>query len=340
MERNLENNLTQARERETLLTPKRKMTMDMLLENAYGIQNFCKDYESVSTKKGVWLNDDLTLTFKEPDGQVFRQPLSSHAFSQLCGKAEVPTRFMKKCIDNGFTDLACDNINEWLTSHDKNLLVRTHKDKIRGILSDRYSVLDTPDILTALKDTVKDYDVKSYLITEERFHLRLTEKEMLPIEGEDLFAGLQIESSDVGRSTLTVHILIFKQVCTNGLVVSQGDGILFQQKHIGINSDDFRRGLSERIGLIPSIVADFTDMIKDSAKNSLSKSQMEKIIARFNEDTKTTEEVGEKIVSLMNDRYTTTRWGLINSITEIAQDYTLDRRVELEKYAGQLLLAS
>ena len=39
------------------------------------------------------------------------------------------------------------------------------------------------------------------------------------------------------------------------------------------------------------------------------------------------------------DRYDMSRWGLINGITELAQDFTLERRLELERMAGNLLVA-
>ena len=41
----------------------------------------------------------------------------------------------------------------------------------------------------------------------------------------------------------------------------------------------------------------------------------------------------------MQTKYEDNRWGLINGITEVAQDFTLERRLELEKIAGSLLVA-
>ena len=45
----------------------------------------------------------------------------------------------------------------------------------------------------------------------------------------------------------------------------------------------------------------------------------------------------DTVIKLMNNRYGMTKWGLINGITEVAQDYTLDRREELEAAAGNIL---
>ena len=45
----------------------------------------------------------------------------------------------------------------------------------------------------------------------------------------------------------------------------------------------------------------------------------------------------ETFVELMEVKYAPTRWGLINGITEIAQDFTLETRLQLEEIAGEML---
>ena len=47
----------------------------------------------------------------------------------------------------------------------------------------------------------------------------------------------------------------------------------------------------------------------------------------------------KKIVDLMDARYGVSKFGLINGITEVAQEYDLETRLELEKFAGNLLAA-
>ena len=44
-----------------------------------------------------------------------------------------------------------------------------------------------------------------------------------------------------------------------------------------------------------------------------------------------------KIIDLAAQRYGRTKWGLINGITEVAQDHTLDARINYETFAGKLL---
>jgi hypothetical protein len=40
----------------------------------------------------------------------------------------------------------------------------------------------------------------------------------------------------------------------------------------------------------------------------------------------------------MNVKYAPTKWGLINGITEVAQDFTLETRLQLEEIAGNMLV--
>ena len=53
--------------------------------------------------------------------------------------------------------------------------------------------------------------------------------------------------------------------------------------------------------------------------------------------TKLSDEGVNKVIELSNNKYGFSDWGVVNSITEVAQDYTLERRIELEKIAGSML---
>jgi hypothetical protein len=44
-----------------------------------------------------------------------------------------------------------------------------------------------------------------------------------------------------------------------------------------------------------------------------------------------------QVIVFMRQKYGTTHWGLVNSITDVAQQYSLERRLELEHIAGNLL---
>lgn len=324
--------------------------IQVLLNRARNIQKKCSDFNVTRVNhKNFRFTDTGNLRFIPDDGMIEEFPLNKYSLSQLGTKIGVPASYLQKCIDNGRCDLAADNVNSWVEDYDKDLFIREYDGHVRGILSSRYAACDTPDILRVLKDTVdlNNYKVKGSFLNEERLHLRLVGKEMLPIDGEDLFPGLFIDSSDVGKSVLTVQFGIYKQVCTNGLVVSQGGGTLFEQKHIGIKLEDFHNDLFNSLKLVDSLCEHSMQLIESCRKKSgkykvsrMSEEDFDAFIAQIQGQTKLSRESSGKVIDLMREKYGDSKWGLINSITEVAQDFTLERRLELEKIAGRMLEAA
>ena len=318
---------------------------DSLFNKANTIKNNSTDYNVTDTDNLFYSNGKFCFM---PDGKDTSFPvgfqLSKHAFSQLCTKIGVPIRYMNKCIESGMIDLVESNINEWLKPYNKPLFIREHSNKIRGILSDRYQVLDTHDILDVITSVFDsdDITVKGYYISPERFHLRLTQSKMLDIPGEDLFAGFQIDSSDVGRSALEVKFLLYKQVCPNGVCIVKNRGLLFSQRHIGISKEEFREGLQNSIYSFESLIPLVTDMVKYNSSNKVSvetetdKENLFKMISGYS-SVVIPKDFCDRVVDLMSERYSNTVWGLVNSITEASQVYTLERRIYMEQIAGNIL---
>lgn len=268
-----------------------------------------------------------------------KKPLTDFALSQLCSKIGVPVRYINACLENRKFNLAEKNINAWLSSYGKGLFIRECYDKIRGILSNRYSVLDVPDILEVLSDVPFD-EVRGYFIDPERFSVRLVQSEKMNIAGEDLFAGIEVDSSDVGRSALSVRFFIYKFACSNGLVITKGGGNLFQQRHIGITSDEFRFALNDSLLRIPALIENAEELINAAAGKRLSSEEFDIFYNAIKQRTGISNDSFKKVVELTYNKYGDTKWGLINSLTEVAQEYTLERRIELERAAGEMLFVA
>lgn len=330
--------------------------VSQLIQRSREIADESTDYMvSRANTSNLRFNDNAGLTFVSDDGSVHSSSISRFALGQLGTKIGVPARYLEKCVNTGRIDLAQENVNSWLEGYDKDLFLREYRGGIRGVLSSKYSVCDSHEILEAVDDAVdlSKYKVKGSFLNAERLHLRLVSTEMLPIDGEDLFAGLFIDSSDVGRSILTVQFGIYKQVCTNGLVVSRAGGILFQQKHIGITAAEFHSGLVASLQNVDVLTENALEWVRLAQSKdcwgfnvkSLSQDSMDEFIerirsvARVNSQPLLSEDSAKKVIDLMQNRYGGSRWGLINSLTEVAQDYTLEKRLDIERVAGNLLVA-
>ncbi len=327
----------------------RPKTLNKLIEKAHEIESRSNDYMvRKANSHNIRFNERAGITFISEDQDIRDFPISRYALGQLGSKIGVPVRYLDKCIQSGRIDLAQDNVNSWLEDYNKDLFIRTFSGGIRGVLSNKYSVCDSHEILEAVDDAVdlSKYKVKGSFLNEERLHVRLIGKEMLPIDGEDLFAGLFLDSSDVGRNILTVKFGIYKQVCTNGLVIARAGGTLFEQKHIGITTEEFHDGLVKSLQNVDLLTDHAVEWVQ-RAKNRYNHwsvetehpEDIEEFVAYIRQQTNLSDDSAHKVIDLMQTKYEDNRWGLINGITEVAQDFTLERRLELERIAGSMLVA-
>lgn len=309
------------------------------------IQSQCKDYFVTKPSNGmlnVRMEDTLKMEYKDDNGGVHNSTLSPFALSQLCTKIGVPVSYVNKCVDNGDIDLAVYNINSWLEDFSGGFFVREYNESVRGILSPRYSCLDTPDILEYLMNTLnmENFVMRGYYITDERLHLRVTHKDRLDVTGEDLFTGIQLDSSDVGKSSLSVRFYVFRQVCTNGLCVPYLSKELFKQKHIGIVAEEFQQDLVSAIQKIGSLSGVFEEMVAKNCE-TITREQTEVLYEQARKELMISEKQMENLQELVKLKYAdSNRWSVANAITEFSQKFTLERRIIMENYAGSLLLAS
>ena len=321
--------------------------LQTLITRSEEIQKLCSDYSISNANEQKFEYDPfMEVARYTSDDKVVRElPMTDYSFSQLCAKLGISVSYMNKCKERGKIELIGDNINDWMQDFNRDLFIRVYDGSIRGILSQKYSVLDTPDILNTASDYLdtEGYKVTGSFLSPERLHLRAIPEDMLPIPQEDMFAGIQIDSSDVGRNTLSVKAFFYKLVCTNGLILPVASD-LFVQRHIGIKPDDFKEGFKEGLKKLPMVAENFIAHVKVARNTKVSYSfHNEEAVDKFTADMKNKAGLGEedsrKVIDLMQYTYGDTKWGLVNSLTEVAQTKSLEQRINLEKYAGGLLVA-
>ena len=176
-------------------------------------------------------------------------PLNSWAHGQLSSYTDIPKQYYDR-IKSENPSLLADNVNHSLskTTQDKRL-VRVLDGNVRALLSNRYRVLDSYDLAETVLPIMlnKSMNVLSSEITEKNLYIRavMPQLETEIKKGDVVQYGIQISSSDVGAGSLRVEPLIYRLICTNGLITSQA----LRKYHIGKVSSDFddiREILSDR----------------------------------------------------------------------------------------------
>lgn len=338
--------------------------LETLWNEAMKIQSECIDVTLNKANKSLHVKSDMgaithkvyeTLWFKPDSVETYGKLLNSdycdeyhwgnlneYSFGQLCNKIGVPYRYMQKCKKAGEIGLMLDNMNKWISFYDKKVLLRLYQNEVRGILGSRYSALDAPDIIQAISQTdLGNTQVKGYYIDPTRLHMRLVYEEPIHVLGEDLFPGIVVDSSDVGKSSLKVNFFVWKQVCTNGLMLAVEGTEIFVQRHMGLTYDEFLGGLKEGLSKVPEIATEVQCRIEGVTKGeSLTRRKLISLLKKVKNPQLFSEKAVEEVTDLAYSDWSPTQWGLVNAVTQYAQRFSLERRIQFEEAAGDILYQS
>ena len=302
---------------------------------------------------GLTVNDDCTLSFTTitPYGIEDRNlPMTDWAQSQFFDtRLGIPYRYAKKCIEAGRTAELAEHANMWLSEQKPgkrqksvSYLLRQYQDKIDAVVTKNYTCFDSTAILNTIENTlnIPDWQNVGSYISDERLHIRLIQDKMLNVDGEDLFPGICIDSSDVGRASFNVTFFIWKRVCTNGMCISKVGGQLYHQRHMGITPIEVRRELASNLGMIPTLIQRSEDIIKASRKKTVDikdEQAFQRLLTDIRRQAVMSEEEAKAVVQLAQEKYDMSLWGIGNAMTLKAQEYELDRRIVIENAAGKII---
>lgn len=219
-------------------------------------------------------------------------------------------------------------------------MIRAKGGTVRGILSPRYAKLDNRQLLEALFPILAGtgYQVRMLDVSPEAFHLRLVDpvisRDVLP--GDRLQIGIHLANSEVGLRAVTVDALVYRLVCTNGLIRRIAGKSLMKQRHIAVASERFQQTLENALKEAILVAKTFLEQMALTIKVPVPQPLM--AIATLGEIWELSQAVQDQIASrLLREQPTDTLYGLINAITGTAQQYGMEERFQLETLASVLV---
>ena len=126
-------------------------------------------------------------------------------------------------------ELLAENVNAWFADRDQSYMIRSmdygNGRVARALLSDRYRRIDNMEIASAVLPLFAgqaDMQVMSCEVTENRMYLKIVNKrlEMDVVPGDTVQGGVIISNSEVGLGAVSVQPLLYRLVCTNGLIIN------------------------------------------------------------------------------------------------------------------------
>lgn len=258
-------------------------------------------------------------------------------------------------------ELLAENVNTWFMQEPKVRMVRALDGTARAFLSDRYRRIDNYDIAQEVIPILSDLNVKfeSNEVTDSRMYIKVVNErltqEVKP--GDYVQSGVIITNSEVGLGRVTIQPLLYRLVCTNGMVVNDIKSAT-SRRHVG-------KRLTANDGYVlyanDTLLADDHALllkIRDTIKAALDEVHFTNLIEQMRAATEVKIETrhipemvqlaapqfgfskkeGEGILDHLIRGGDLSMYGFANAVTRYAQDVTsYDRSTELEEIGYNIL---
>jgi len=317
---------------------------------------------------GMMTPDGKRIGFNHPETHAWVEyDMSPNFKNQMADKLKIPSRYWDRMEQANYYPLLKDNINTWLmdkgiaTEEGKEArynMVRTVAGEARGLLSNRYAVMDSYDLALETMKTVMEINstrprderimfVKADLTEESMYVKALDYGKPHEIKGEIHHAGMVIKNNEYGKGTLSVALMMWRQVCANGMireaslkefhigkplkagVYTQKTRSLLGRAWLSEVHDEIIGSMSNNIG-----IDEWVKELNDAAKTDIDPAKAIKKMT--NEHIFSELEANSIIAAMMADQTAApnTVYHLANGITAMAKETNTERRIELETFAG------
>ena len=318
------------------------MEMEKILkrvqEDSVGTEDItlnCNEYYMDSTNKIHILGTNLSYD------------LTDWAFSQACNSLGMPARYEKK-LAGRMPAMVQQQFNYWKNELNKDVLLRTKDNNIRGFLSTGYAPYNNENLVEQLHSMGNSYgDPIACCLNDHIFHLRFVDSseeydagQTVHQVGDILQKGVDVLNSEVGACSVVVTPMVYRLVCTNGLRTwSRDEDFTGETKfrHYKKSEADFQalveKSMEEALKKNGKMAERFI-----TAKNFALDADPNKIIEDLLKKDKATQKTIQRAKEEFLLEPEMNMYGIINSITAAAKGFEkIEDRVHLESYAGKVL---
>ena len=172
-------------------------------------------------------DDDITVSVTNDNThQTLILRVTEIAHNQIGTNLGIPSKYYDK-MRNENPQLLAHNVNSWFNLDPKRRMLRTMDGTARAFLSDRYHRIDNYEIAQAVLPILNEIcDIQnaqnSFEVTDQRLYLKVVNPRLTTevVPGDVVQYGILITNSEVGMGSVTIQPLVYRLVCSNGMVVN------------------------------------------------------------------------------------------------------------------------
>ena len=281
------------------------------------------------------------------------------AHSQIGQHLEIPARYYERMRTES-PELLSQNINHWLHNRaPERRMLRTLDGNLRAFLSAKYRRIDNMEIAETVLPIISRMEgakVESCQITEQKMYIKVVNPRITTEvrKGDIVQAGIVISNSEVGMGSVSISPLIYRLVCSNGMIAAQQ----VRKNHVGrLNDADVDMSIF-RDETIEADDRAFLMKVQDAVNAAVDQTVFEKIVQQMRDATEAKIEAATvpKVVELASKQFHISQfesegvlghligggdlslYGMANAVTRYAQDVnSYDRSTELEQIGCSIL---
>lgn len=287
--------------------------------------------------------------------------LNSTAHRQLGGYLRIPAHYYERMLKER-PELLAYNVNSWLSRAQEVKLLRTLDGTARAMLSNRYWCVDHLELLQAAVPVIGNMlgvSVVSCGLTETHMYIKAVSERLQDevVPGDAVQYGISITNSEVGMGAITIQPLLYRLICTNGMVVGEHLGTGVRRVHKGtqlILPGGFCTYHSPGISHNRQFVEQFQEALKEAIQGAKFGELMERMrlatraVIQAQDLTLLLQKIGsvfglreveqDCVLNHLLASQDMTLYGLANAVTRYAQDVvSYDRATQLEAVGYDLM---
>ena len=338
------------------------------MKEGLSLQEMAAEITRQSQQKADYLVDTRLLQMEPFGNNVYLQlegneiePLEINqiAHRQLGAHLKIPVDYYDRMLSQ-YPDLLAQNVNAWLQREPSTRMVRTLSGTARAFLSNRYRRIDNIEIAKIVLPIIGQMNgahFESCQITDSRMYLKVvnTRLEAEVVPGDIVQAGIIISNSEVGQGSVSIQPLVYRLVCSNGMVVNDAKARKYHTGRINTLEENFQLYSEETL---PADDRAFVLKIQDTVRAAVEETRFSRVIGVMQEakgvrmntadipgivkvasrEFRITDDESTGILQHLVEGNDLTLYGLSNAVTRHSQDVeSYDRATELESIGYNIL---
>ena len=304
------------------------------------------------------------LHLRDTDGVELVEPLDiqSTAHQQIGDYLEIPRKYYRRMLGED-AELLAYNVNRWLRQNPEQRMIRTMDGRARAFLSNRYRRIDNLDIANITLPIIgemKDAIYASCELSDDYMYIKVVNPRLTAevVPGDIVQGGVIITNSETGQGSVCVQPLVYRLVCSNGMVVNDAKMRRYHVGRLTSTDDDFQIYSQEtldaddqafvlklqdtvRAAVDEAKFAAVLEKMRQSKDAKLNTADIPSVVKLASSSFKITEAESAGVLQHLIEGGDLTLYGLANAVTRYSQDVeSYDRATRLEEIGYEVMTMS